>query len=164
MNVAMAALDAVIIVRGSNGERSVKFTDFHLEPGDHPERETVLEPGELITAVELPSLPFASRSRYLKVRDRASYAFAMASAAVALDLQNGKIAQARIALGGVGTKPWRAFEAEKHLVGKTPSQDAFQAAAESALRGAKKYNDNGFKVELAKRTIIRTLTVVSQMA
>ncbi|MHC5827783.1 MAG: FAD binding domain-containing protein, partial [Nostoc sp.] len=116
MAVAMIALDAVVQTRSPKGERSIPLADFHLLPGDTPERETVLEHGELIVAVDLPGSTFAKRSHYLKVRDRASYAFAMTSVAAALDIQNGMIRSARIALGGVGTKPWRAYEAEKALL------------------------------------------------
>jgi len=164
MCVAMVALDAIVRTRGPRGERSIPLTDFHLLPGDHPERETVLEHGELITAVELPALPFSARSHYLKVRDRASYAFALASAAVVLDIQGGVIRVARIALGGVGTKPWRAYEAEKALVGHSPSQATYKAAAETVIRGAKPYKYNAFKVEMVQRTVVRALTTVGGMA
>ena len=164
MNVAMAALDAVVVTRGPQGERRLPFTDFHRLPGDHPERETVLEHGELITAVELPALPFAATSHYLKVRDRASYAFALASAAVALDVQGGTIRQARLALGGVGTKPWRAFEAEKALVGKPAAEASYRQAADIALHGANGHKDNAFKIELAKRTVVRCLMIVGNRA
>jgi xanthine dehydrogenase YagS FAD-binding subunit len=159
--VALAALDATVRVRGSGGaNRTIRFTEFHLLPGAHPERENALRPGELITAIDLPALPFASRSLYLKVRDRASYAFALASAAVALDVQGGTIRNARIALGGVGTKPWRSREAERALAGKAPGAAAFRAAANLALAGARPRKDNAFKVELAKRTLVRALTEV----
>ncbi len=164
MAVAMVALDAVVQTRGPKGERSIPLVDFHLLPGDTPERETVLEHGELIVAVDLPASNFARRSHYLKVRDRASYAFAMTSVAAALDIQNGIIRSARIALGGVGTKPWRAFEAEKALLNKSANQAAFQAAALAAIAGAKPQKYNGFKVELAKRTIVKALTTVGGMA
>ena len=164
MCVAMTALDAQIRVQGPRGERVIPITEFYVPYGEDPARETVLEHGELITAVDLPALPFAARSHYLKVRDRASYAFALTSAAVALDVQEGKIAQARVALGGVGTKPWRSVEAEKALVGQAPGPDAYRAAAEAALKGAKGYKDNAFKVELAKRTVVRCLTTVGKMA
>jgi xanthine dehydrogenase YagS FAD-binding subunit len=163
MCVALAALDAVVVTNGPDGARRIPFTGFHLLPGDHPENETVLRPGELITAVEIPAMPFAARSHYLKVRDRASYAFALASAAVALDIHNGVIRQARIALGGVGAKPWRATEAEAGLVGQSPGPAAFQAAAAAALSGAVPQSGNAFKIELAKRTVVRTLTYVSRM-
>ena len=164
MCVPMAAFGAVIVTNGPQGVRRIALTDFHLLPGDHPERENVLGPGEIITAVELPPLPFAARSHYLKVRDRASYAFALTSAAVALDLDGGSVREARIALGGVGAKPWRSFEAEKALAGKPVTEANFRAAAEVALKGAKPHKDNAFKVELAKRTLVRCLTTVSRMA
>lgn len=164
MCVALTALGASIVVQGAGGERRIPIDDFYLLPGDHPERETVLKPGELITAVEIPYLPFAVRSCYRKVRDRASYAFALSSAAVAMDIQAGRIVEARVALGGVGTRPWHAVDAEKALVGKKPGEDAYRAAAEAALRGAKPHKDNAFKIELAKRTIVRTLTTCEAMA
>jgi len=160
MCVALIALDAVVHVRGPRGERTIPFADFHVLPGDHPEVETVLEHGELITAVTLPPLPFATRSHYLKVRDRASYAFALVSVAAALDVQQGTIRNARLALGGVGTKPWRALDAEKALLGKRAGEAAYHAAAEIALRSAKPHKHNAFKVELAKRSLVRALTTV----
>jgi len=164
MCVALTALDAVVHVQGPKGERTIPFTDFHLLPAEHPERETALEHGELITAITLPPLPFATRSHYLKVRDRASYAFALVSVAVALDVQQGTIRNARLALGGVGTKPWRAEEAEKAIRGKRAGVSTYHAAAEIALRGAKTQKYNAFKVELAKRSIVRALTTVEAMA
>lgn len=164
MCVALTALDAVVHVQGPNGERTIPFPDFHLLPADQPDRETALEHGELITAVTLPPMPFAARSHYLKVRDRASYAFALVSVATALDVQQGTIHNARLALGGVGTKPWRAAEAEKALQGKRAGEAAYHAAAEIALRGAKTHKGNAFKVELAKRSIVRALTTVEAMA
>jgi xanthine dehydrogenase YagS FAD-binding subunit len=163
MCVAMAALGAVVLVRGSEGERSIPFADFHLLPGDTPERETTLKPGELITAVELPPIPFAVRSHYLKVRDRASYEFALASAAVALDISNGSIRSARIALGGVGTRPWRSMEAEQALAGAKNNHASYEAAAKAALAGAITFEHNAFKPELARRTLIRALTVAGGM-
>ena len=164
--VALVALDAAVHVRGpgSNGraaERVIPFTAFHVVPESQPNRETVLRHGEVITAIDLPSLPFARRSLYLKVRDRASYAFALASAAVALDIDGGRIRDARVALGGVGTKPWRSPEAERALRGNTPSEATFRAAADAALAGAKPQKDNAFKVALAKRTLVRALTEVA---
>jgi xanthine dehydrogenase YagS FAD-binding subunit len=164
MCVAMMALDAVIRTRGPRGERAIPIAEFYVPYGENPARENVLDHGELITAVDLPAAPWATRSHYLKVRDRASYAFALTSAAVALDIQGGRIQNARIALGGVGTKPWRAIDAEKALIGKAAGPDAYQAAAEAALHGAKKYKDNGFKVELAKRTVVRCLSVTAGLA
>jgi xanthine dehydrogenase YagS FAD-binding subunit len=161
MCVALAALDAVVRVSGTNGERTIPFAEFHRLPGDTPQIETALQPGELITAVDLPDSPFADRSHYLKVRDRTSYAFAVVSVAAALDIDNGMIRNARIALGGVAHKPWRAVEAEKILVGAKPNEQTFRVAAEAALSSAKGYKDNAFKVELAKRSIIRSLTVAT---
>ena len=157
MCVAMAALDAIIHVEGRNGKRTIAFANFHTLPGDHPEIENTLQPDELITAVEIPDLPFAATSTYLKVRDRASFAFALASAAVALDLSGGIIKDARIAFGGIGTKPWRSQEAEKSLKGKGISMDSFKEAADIALQDAKTYQYNSFKKELAKRTLISAL-------
>lgn len=163
MPVALVALDATVRVSGPQGERTIPLVDFHLLPGAHPERETVLRQGEMITAVDVPALPWARRSHYRKVRDRASYAFALASAAVALDLDGTRIRNARVALGGVGTKPWRSTEAERALVGQPATPATFRAAAEEALRGAKPYRENGFKIELAKRTLVRSLTTVAAM-
>jgi xanthine dehydrogenase YagS FAD-binding subunit len=134
--------------------------DLYLLPDDHPERETVLEHGELIVAVDLPASPFAARSRYLKIRDRASYAFATVSVAAALDIQDGIIRAARIALGGVAPKPWRAYEAEKILVGQPPQEAVYRAAALEATRGAQPQRYNAFKVELTQRTIVRALVAV----
>jgi xanthine dehydrogenase YagS FAD-binding subunit len=161
MCVALAALDAVVRVSGANGERTIPFAEFHRLPGNTPQIETALQPGELITAVDLPDSPFADRSHYLKVRDRTSYAFAVVSVAAALDINNGTIRNGRIALGGVAHKPWRAVEAEKILVGAKPNEQTFRAAAEAALSSAKGYKDNTFKVELAKRSIVRSLTIAT---
>ena len=158
MCVAMAALDAQIRVQGPQGERTIPFTDFHLLPGDTPEKETVLQPSELITAVDLPPLALSARSHYLKVRDRASYEFALASAAVVLKMNGSQIRSGRIALGGVGTKPWRAVKAEQLLQGH-PSEELYHTVADAALEGAKAQTNNGFKIELAKRTLIRALTI-----
>ena len=158
MPVALAALDAVVRVRRPGGaERTIPLTDFHVSYGEDPAREHVLEHGELITAVDLPATPWLARSHYLKVRDRASYEFALASAAVALDLDGRTIREARIALGGIATKPWRAREAERELAGKPAEEASYRAAAEAALRGARPRKDNAFKVELAKRTLVRAL-------
>src|SRR2546423_9129702 len=163
MNVALAALDAVVQVQGSKGTRSIAFADFHRLPGNTPNIDTNLQADELITAVDLPAIPFAVRSHYLKVRDRASYAFALVSVAAALDVQNGKINAARVALGGVAHKPWRAQKAEAALVGKTPDDKTFRAAAEAELAAAKGYKHNSFKIELAKRAIMGALTTVATM-
>lgn len=162
MNVAMAALEATIHVRGTKGERSVPIADFHVLPGNTPHRETVLEPGDLITHVTLPAPAPGSRSLYLKLRDRASYEFALASAAVVVTVAGGKVTRARIALGGVGTKPWRSTEAEGELTGLTATEDVFRKAADAALRGAKPQSENGFKVELAKRCLIHALKLATQ--
>src|ERR671923_1890305 len=157
MCVAMAALEATIHVQGVNGARAIAIGDLHLLPGSTPHRETVLEPGDLITHVTLPPPVAGSRQVYLKLRDRASYEFALASAAVVITAADGKLTRARIALGGVGTKPWRGPEAEAVLVGQ-PSGDAiFRKAAEAALRGAKPQSENAFKVELAKRCLTHAL-------
>jgi xanthine dehydrogenase YagS FAD-binding subunit len=157
MAVALVALDARVRILGSAGERLIAMTELHRLPGDSPERETTLEAGELITAVEVPPLSFATRSLYLKVRDRASFAFALASAAVALDVADGAIRDARVGLGGVGTKPWRAREAEDALRGRPATVDSYRAAAEAALAGAVPGVHNGFKIELAGRTLVRAL-------
>lgn len=153
MCVALAALDAKVHVRSAKGERVLAFTDLHLLPGSHPERETALEPGELITAIELPALSLAGRSTYRKVRDRASYAFALVSVAAALEVEGGNVRDVRLALGGVGTKPWRAWKAEDALRGLPATQASFLAAADAELRDAKPLADNGFKIELARRTL-----------
>jgi xanthine dehydrogenase YagS FAD-binding subunit len=158
MCVALAALDAVIHIEGAAGARSVPIIEFHRLPGGRPEVETVLAPGELITAVELPALPFARRSTYRKVRDRASYAFALVSVAAAVELgPDGAIADVRLALGGVAHRPWRAAAAEAVLRGGPATPEAFRAAAEVELRDAVGLSGNGFKIELAKRTITAVL-------
>ncbi|WP_426671706.1 FAD binding domain-containing protein [Mucilaginibacter sp. McL0603] len=164
MCVAMAALDAIIHVEGSGGKREIPFHEFHRLPGQTPQYETTLKAGELITAVELPPIPFAAKSHYLKVRDRHSYEFALASAAVALNISNGRIEAARVALGGVGTKPWRSLEAEKALTGASADEQTYRKAAEAALNGAKPGNYNSFKIELAKRTLVRALKTVGGMS
>ena len=163
MAVALVALEASVSLQGPNGERAVPIGEFHTPPGEHPERESVLAPGELITAVDVPAVPFATRSLYLKVRDRASFAFALASAAVALDLRDGTIRDARIALGGVATRPWRAREAERALIGQRARGEAYRNAADAALAGAVPRDHNGFKIELAKRTLVRALTRVAAL-
>ncbi len=157
MCVALAALDAVVRVQGPKGEREIDFAEFHRLPGDHPEKDTNLEPDELITAVDLPNVGWAKKSHYLKVRDRASYAFALVSVAAALEVEDGKIKTARIALGGVAHKPWRSKAAEEKLVGAQPDDATFKAAAHAALADAKGYKFNNFKIELAKRSIVRAL-------
>jgi xanthine dehydrogenase YagS FAD-binding subunit len=164
MCVPLAALDAVIQVEGGGGPRSIPFAEFHTLPGDHPERENTLRPGEIVVAVDIPPLPFARRSVYVKVRDRASYAFALASAAVALDIAGGRITAARVALGGLGTRPWRADAAETALIGAVPDEAAWTAAADAALQGARTQADNAFKVPLGRRTIIRALRSAGALA
>jgi CO/xanthine dehydrogenase FAD-binding subunit len=155
--VALIALDTVIHIRGLDGERAIPFADFYVLPGTTPQIEHVLRHGELITAVEVPLLPAGARSGYLKVRDRASYEFALASAAVALVVENGVIREARLGLGGVATVPWRLRTAENILRGAHPEVELFRTAAEAALAEATPLRENAFKVELAKRTIIRAL-------
>jgi xanthine dehydrogenase YagS FAD-binding subunit len=164
MNVALAALETTIHVQGVKGVRSIPFTDFHVLPGNTPQRETVLEPGDLITHVTLAPPSPGSRSFYLKLRDRASYEFALASAAVVITVADGKVARARMALGGVGTKPWRSTEAEALLTGQPVGDSAFRRAAEAALRDAKPQSQNGFKVELAKRCLVYALKQATQSA
>ena len=157
MSVALAALRAVVQVRGPSGERTVALADFHRLPGDHPERDTTLGAGELITAVDLPPLAFSRHSAYLKVRDRASYAFALVSVAAALDIRDGMVVDAALALGGVAHKPWRIQAAEQALIGQPPSDDAAQAACRVLLAGARGFGHNDFKIELARRAVTRAL-------
>jgi xanthine dehydrogenase YagS FAD-binding subunit len=161
MNVALAALEATIHVQGVKGQRSIPIGEFYLLPGDTPHRETVLEPGDLITHVTLPLPAAGAKSLYLKLRDRASYEFALASAAVIVVLKDDKIARARVALGGVGTKPWRSPEAEAALAGQPANVATFKKAADAALRDAKPQSENGFKVELAKRCLAHALMLVT---
>jgi xanthine dehydrogenase YagS FAD-binding subunit len=155
--VALAALDAIVQIEGPDGVRHVPLVDFHLLPATTPHIETVMRSGELITAVELPPSPIAHRSHYRKVRDRASYAFALVSVAAALEVDDGTIVQARLALGGVATKPWRATAAEQLLAGAASTEMSFRHAAEVELGRATPRSQNGFKIELAKRTIVATL-------
>lgn len=164
MNVAMMALEATVHVQGTGGARAVPIGDFYTLPGDTPERETVLEPGDLITHVTLPPPAAGSRSVYLKLRDRASYEFALASAAVVATVSNGTISHVRVALGGVGTRPWRSPEAEAALHGKAPTEDAFRAAADAALKDARPQSQNRFKVELARRCLVHALKQATQAA
>jgi xanthine dehydrogenase YagS FAD-binding subunit len=161
MCVAMVALEAIIFAESSAGKRQFPIADFFVPYGDDPAKENTLKPGELITHVELPRSAFFRHSHYLKVRDRASFEFALASAAVALGIDGGKITEARVALGGVATKPWRATEAETVLLGEKPNKATFTAAADAALKNAQPQKHNAFKVELAKRTIVRALETVA---
>jgi len=164
MNVALTALEAVIHIQGPKGQREVPIANFFLLPGTTPERETVVEAGDLITHVTLPAPRQSSKQVYLKLRDRASYEFALASAAIVVELVNGHISRARVALGGVATKPWRSLEAEKVLQGQTASEATFRRAAEAALEGAQPQSQNGFKVELARRCITHALTLATHTA
>lgn len=164
MAVAMMALEATVWMQGASGKRSVPLNEFYLLPGATPQKETVLAPGELITYVTLPSLPEATHSHYLKLRDRASYEFALASAAVVVTMNGNRIRRVRVALGGVGTRPWRSPEAERALEDREANERNFRAAAEAALRDAKPLHDNAFKVELAKRVLVRTLKVATMQA
>lgn len=164
MCVALAALDAVVHTRNGGRERAIPIGDFHTLPGEHPEVENVLEHGELITHIELPASPFAAHARYVKVRDRAAFAFALAAAAVGLDVADGRIRAARVALGGVATRPWRSLEAERVLVGQPPSRATFERAAAAALVDPKPRRDNAFKVVLAKHTIVRALELAWGMS
>jgi CO/xanthine dehydrogenase FAD-binding subunit len=159
--VPLVAMDAVIRTRGALGERAIPITEFHLPPGDTPDVENVLEHGELITAVEVPLLPAEARSLYVKVRDRVSYEFALVSAGVALTLKDGVIREARVGLGGVGTVPWRAHRAESVLTGGPTTKEVFEAAADAELEGAFTVEGTAFKVELAKRTLVRVLETVA---
>lgn len=159
MCIALVALDAVVKVQGADGrERSIPFTDYHRLPGDTPQKDNNLAHGELITTIEIPKNNFAAKSSYLKIRDRASYAFALLSVATALEMEGNQIKQARIAMGGVSHKPWRAMEAEKFLIGKSASEASFKEAAEAEMRNAKPLEHNKFKIELGKRAIVRALS------
>jgi xanthine dehydrogenase YagS FAD-binding subunit len=162
MNVALTALNATIHVQGPKGKRTIAIADFHRLPGTTPQLDTTLQPDELITAVELPAPKFAKHSYYLKLRDRQSYAFALVSVAAGLEISSNTIQSAGLALGGVAHKPWSSPEAEKFLVGTIVSPDAFRKAADLAVAGAKPYEHNAFKVELAKQSIVRALTLAAQ--
>ena len=164
MNVALAALEATIHVRGAKGVRAIPFQDFHLLPGDTPHRETVLEPGDLVTHVTLPPPRAGATSRYLKLRDRASYEFALASAAVVVEVAAGRFRHVRLAMGGIGTKPWRMTAAEQALTGAAVDEGTIRQAATLALRDARPQSENGFKVELAQRCLAHALRLATGMA
>ena len=164
MDVALVAFEAIIHTQGPRGARTIPISDFYIAYGEDPAKENVLEPGELIFAVELPSTPWFAKSHYLKARDRASYEFSLSSAAVALKIENGTVADCRIALGGVATKPWRAHAAERKLRGSQASPDAFRSAAEAELAAAVPQRDNAFKIELCKRVIAQSLRNAAQLA
>jgi xanthine dehydrogenase YagS FAD-binding subunit len=161
MCVAMRAFDAVVRVQGASGERTIPIAEFHRLPGDTPQLDTNLKPGELILAVDLPPIPFAAGSYYLKVRDRASYAFALVSVACAVQVAGGVVRDARVALGGVAHRPWRAEACESYLKGKAVNAETFRRAAEAELKPAKGYAHNRFKIELAKRSMVRALEIAS---
>ena len=158
MCVALSALDATVCVVGKNGERKIPFEEFHCLPGDTPEIDTSLRPGELITSIELPAKGFSNHYQYLKIRDRFSYAFALVSAAVALEMEDDVIKEARLSLGGVAHKPWRNKAAENFLKGKEATASCFEEVANGVLQDAHAYQFNGFKIELGKRVIVRALT------
>jgi xanthine dehydrogenase YagS FAD-binding subunit len=162
MAVAMTALEAFVNVHGPDGERRIPIEDLHRLPGDEPERDTILEHGELITAVDLPPLDLAYNSKYRKVRERASYAFALVSVAAALDVEDGVVRDVRLALGGVAHKPWRATKAEEALRGEPAGEENFRAAAEIELEDARPLRENAFKVPLARNVITRTLLELSE--
>lgn len=164
MNVAMTALEATIHVQGKNGVRTISFDDFYVLPGDKPHVENVLEPGDLITHVLLKKIDDGSKSLYLKLRDRASYEFALASAAVIVKSSGNRISKVRIAMGGIGAKPWRCFEAEKVIEGQAPSADLFGRAADAVLKNARPHKENKFKVELAKRCLVHALNQAIALA
>jgi len=161
MCVALAALDATVLVEGTKGKREIKFTDFHRLPGNTPEKDNTLQNKELITSVEIPNNNFTKNVHYLKVRDRSSYAFALISVAAALDIQNNTINDVRLAMGGVAHKPWRLTEAEEFLKGKTISETIFRQAADLAMKGARGYGDNDFKLVLGPNAIVEALTIAS---
>jgi len=164
MCVAMTALDAVINVQGPKGNRKILFADFHLLPGKTPHIEHALKRDELITSIDLPPISTSSKSHYLKVRDRASYEFALTSAAVVMDIKNGRVVKSYIAFGGIGTKPWRSTIAEKVLNGALANEQTYRTAAEAALSQAKGYKFNGFKIALAKHTLVKALLTVGGMS
>src|SRR5258706_4691098 len=165
MAVALVALDAVVRVQGPDGERTIPLVDFYRLPGDEPQRDTVLAHGELITAIDLPPLAFAARSRYRKVRDRASYAFALVAVAAALAVtDDGMVRDVRLALGGVAPKPWRAWKAEAALGGGPATQESFVRAAQAEVAAAQPLPGNAFKVPLARNTIVRTLLDLTEEA
>lgn len=159
---ALAALDATLQLEGPNGERKMKLVDFHRLPGDTPEQDNNLKPGELITAIELPPLGFAEHCAYLKLRDRQSYAFALVAVAAAFEFEDGKISEARLALGGVAHKPWRDQQAEAMMQGQAPGAQLFSEVAEKVLAGASGFDDNNFKIPLARKAIVRALSMATE--
>jgi xanthine dehydrogenase YagS FAD-binding subunit len=163
MSVALTALDASVLVSGSKGERRIPFTDFHRLPGDKPEVDTNLNPDELILSIDIPDNPFTKNVHYLKVRERASYAFALVSVAAALHIEKNIIRDARLAMGGVAHKPWRLEEAEKSLIGKSVSEASFSEAARIAMKGAKAFKFNAYKLKLAPNSIVQALKVAAKL-
>ena len=163
-NVALTALEATIQVQGVKGRRNIPIHEFYVMPGSTPNRENVLEPGDLVVSVTLSPPAAGTRSHYLKLRDRAAYEFALSSAAIVIKVNGGRIERARVAMGGVGTVPWRSREAEQALEGRAPNTETFRRAAEAALKDAQPASENGFKVELAKRCLVRALTASTQSA
>ncbi|PAM91438.1 FAD-binding molybdopterin dehydrogenase [Flavobacterium sp. IR1] len=161
MCIALAALDAKVFVEGPKGKREIKFTDFHRLPGNTPEKDNTLENKEIITSIEIPNNNFTKNSHYLKVRDRTSYAFALVSVAVGLEIKNNIINEARLAMGGVAHKPWRLLEAEQFLKGKPVSEATFKQAATLAMKGARSYGDNDFKLTLGPNAITEALTIAA---
>jgi xanthine dehydrogenase YagS FAD-binding subunit len=162
MNVAMTALEAKINIVSKKGSRSVDINDFYLLPGSTPEKETLLETGDFITGVTVGALPAGTKSLYLKLRDRASYEFALSSAAIVATMKDGRFERIRMAMGGIGAKPWRSLSAEKILEGGPASEERFRAAAEEFVKGAKAQSQNGFKIELAKRCLVHALNQVAK--
>jgi xanthine dehydrogenase YagS FAD-binding subunit len=162
MAVALAAFDGIVRVVGPAGEREIPLVDFHRLPGDTPQHDTVLEHDELIVAVDVPALAFSGNSRYRKVRERASFSFALVSVAVALDIADGEVRDVRIAFGGLAHKPWRAYAAEEALRGSAADEQSFGSAADAELRKAAPLRDNGYKVELARNTLVRTLVELAR--
>jgi xanthine dehydrogenase YagS FAD-binding subunit len=162
MNVALAALEAMVHIEGASGRRAIPIADFHLLPGETPQRETVLQPGDLVSHIVLPPAAPGSRSTYLKLRDRASYEFALASAAVVATVESGRIQRVRIAMGGVGTKPWRFIEAELMLTGMPATTASYKQVAAAALKDARPQSQNGFKVALAQRCLVHALRQATQ--
>jgi xanthine dehydrogenase YagS FAD-binding subunit len=161
LSVALSALEATVLVQGPHGERRIPMADFHRLPGNHPEQDTTLANGELITAVDIPDAVFPKHVHYLKVRDRASYAFALISVAVALDIDQNRIKTARLAMGGVAHKPWRLFEAEKMLMGQAVSETIFRQAAEVAMQGARSFEHNAYKLRVAPNAIVQALKLAA---
>jgi len=164
MCVALAALDATVLVAGLKGERSIPFVDFHRLPGDHPEHDNTLQKGELILGIDIPDAKPTKNIAYLKVRDRTSYAFALVSVAAVLNIEGGIIKTAKLAMGGVAHKPWRLRDAERSLIGKPANADSFKQAAQIAMQGAKAYKHNQFKLKLAPNTIVQALTTAAGIA